>query len=60
MQLLYIMLIMFGIPTDYTMTSCAFNSIKGASPPPTHNFGVVARDHISETTVAISMKQVPI
>ena len=35
-------------------------SLKGASPPPMHSFGVVARDHISETTVAISMKQVPI
>ena len=34
--------------------------LKGASPPPTYNFGVVAKDHISETTVAISMKQVPI
>ena len=32
---------------------------KGGSPPSTHNFGVVGRDHISETTVAISMKQVP-
>ena len=27
---------------------------KGASPPPTHIFLVVARDYISETTVAIS------
>ena len=34
--------------------------VKGASPPPTLKFGVVARDHISETTVAISIKQVPI
>ena len=31
--------------------------LKGGAPPPTHIFGAVARDYISETTVAISIKQ---
>ena len=30
---------------------------QGGSPPPTHIFLKVARDHISKTTVAISIKQ---
>ena len=31
--------------------------VKGASPPPMHIFWVVAKDHISETIGATSMKQ---
>ena len=33
------------------------SGVKGASPPPMHIFLAVARDYISETTVAIVTKQ---
>ena len=37
-----------------------FAGVKGAAPPPTHIFGGVAKDHIYETTEAMSMKQAPV
>ena len=44
--------------TDFCLSNIqGASEIKGASPPPTLIFLVVARDYISETTVAISMKQ---